>query len=405
MENKEQIQNLNEYHWFYEPDYTSIVVNRDFIHKIFEEALGKAGSMTNLCKQTGLSKQTLFNNLNCKSMNVKGLKALLGFTRIDFAETNMHITEIGWNKIKFPVQLDTESSAIIIAAILGDGSNTSRVMYKNKDQSLLDKVEKSAKEWLGEIIIDHRTGSNGVPYLNFPHILGRIITFAGVPKGKQTKFNPGVPETIKQSTLEVKKAFIQQFFDDEGWPEPNQMRIAVSQCVDCTKNLPEEFIESIKGKQTIYLGEMSLEVKNKINPPKLLTNIQQILTDEFNIYSFVRLKRLLIREKYITAAFELEIQRKEAVQRFHHEINFYSHSKKQKLELMIQRNMDFPQNIMQLIINEAIKLSKEKGYFLANELAKSLSYPQPPIRKRLSTLVKKCVFEKKEEKYFINIRI
>ncbi len=405
MEKKEQIQSLNEYHWFYEPDHTSIVIDLNFIEKIFKKALNNADSMTNLSKQTELSKQTLFNHLYCKSMNVKGLKALLEFTGIDFAEANRYITEIGWNKIKFPIQLSTESSAIVMSAILGDGSNTSRVMYKNKDQSLLDKIEKSAKEWLGEILIDHRTSPKNIPYLNFPRIMGRILSFAGVPKGKQTKSNPGIPEAISQSTLNVKKAFIQQFFDDEGWVEPNQMRVALSQCVDCTNDLPDDFVESIRDKTTIYLKDIPLDVKKKINYPKLLVNIHKILKDEFNIYSYLRLKRLLVRKNHITAAFELEIQRKEDIKQFQSKIGFYSQIKNQRLDFMINRDREFPQNNLQLIINEAIVLSKDKGYFLAFELAKALGYPQSPIRKRLNTLVKKSVFHKEKEKYYINIKI
>ena len=55
-------------------------------------------------------------------------------------------------------------------------------------------------------------------------------------------------------------------------------------------------------------------------------------------------------------------------------------------------------------MNEAVKLSKNKEYFLACEIAKNLNFPQPAIRKRLSTLVKKGVFDKKGERYFVNIK-
>ncbi|MCH8004434.1 MAG: hypothetical protein IH934_07445 [Nanoarchaeota archaeon] len=72
---------------------------------------------------------------------------------------------------------------------------------------------------------------------------------------------------------------------------------------------------------------------------------------------------------------------------------------------MVNRSRDFPQNIMSLIINEAIQLSKNRGHFLAYEVAKNLGFPQGPIRKRLTTLVKKGFFDKKKEKYALNLEI
>lgn len=146
---------LNEYQWFYEPDHTSILINEGYRKKILERAIQKAGSMTNLSVQTKLSKQTLFNHLYGKSMNVIGLKKILTFISFDFAEVNKYVEEISWNNIEFPIKLNTIECAVFFAAIIGDGSNTSRVMYKNKDTELLQKVEKNVLCWLGDVIIDH----------------------------------------------------------------------------------------------------------------------------------------------------------------------------------------------------------------------------------------------------------
>ncbi|MCH8004433.1 MAG: hypothetical protein IH934_07440 [Nanoarchaeota archaeon] len=290
---KQNFDDSNEYHWFYEPNCTSIKINLKLREHIFKIALEKAHSMTSLSKQTRLSKQTLFNYLYGKSMNVKGLKALLKFTNIQFTEVSTSIKEISWNRIKIPIKLDTEESATIFAAILGDGSNTSRVMYKNKDKALLNKVENNIKLWLGNVIIDYRISSKGIPYINLPRITGRILDFVGIPTGNHTKFDPGVPQVIKNSKKSVKKAFIQQFFDDEGWPEPNQMRVAASQGVDCTLKLPQDFINySIKDKKFVYLKDIPTEIRFKIKAPKILIDTKELLNDDFGIYSNIRLKRL-----------------------------------------------------------------------------------------------------------------
>jgi hypothetical protein len=402
--NKEQKYDLNYYHWFYEPNSVSVKIKPKFRKQIFEISLDKAKTMTNLSKITNLSKQTLFNYMYGKCMNIKGLKTLLQFVNISFKEANVNITEVGWNKIKFPVKLDTNESAVLFSAIMGDGANSETIMYKNKDANLISKVKNSTKKWIGNVTIGHQTSDKDIPFITFPRIFGRILNYVGIPSGKQMKFNPGIPEVVKNSKKETKRMFIQQFFDDEGWPEPNQMKVAISQCVDATKYLPKKFINKIKRLETIYIKDIPIDIKSKIIEPKILTDIHDILKNEFNIYSNIRFKRLLIRKKHITGAFELEIQRKDDVKKFIEKINFFSSIKKKKAEYMINRSRNFPQNITLLIINEAIKISKEKKYFFAYELAKNLKYPQAPIRKRLSTLVKKGIFEKEREKYFINIK-
>ncbi|MBU1112031.1 MAG: hypothetical protein ABIG93_00865 [archaeon] len=403
MVNEKQINDLNKYHWFNESDGVSIKICPKFREHIFKIALKKAKTMTNLSKHTKLSKQTLFNQMYGKSMNVKGLKTLLKFTNIDFMEAYDHINEMGWNKFKLPIKLDNKDSAILFAAILGDGSNTTRVMYKNKDKALINKVENSVKQLLNGAIIDRRVSSIGIPYINLPSITGRILNFVGIPSGKQTISNPCVPEVIKESNKSVKKAFIQQFFDDEGWPEPNQMKIATAQGIDCTQELNIEFLNSLKDKRILYLNSIPNEIKDKLKPPKLFIDIKTMLNKDFNIFSSIRLKRLLVYTERATAMFELEIQRKEDVKRFVKEINFSAPRKKEKAEFMINRSREFPLNITLLIINEAIIISGGDGYFLAHEIAKNLGFPQAPIRKRLTTLVKKGVFDKKGEKYFVNV--
>lgn len=401
---KQNFNDLSQYHWFYEPNHTSIRIGLEFREHIFRIALKKAKSMANLSKLTKLSKQTLFNHMYGKSMNVKGLKTLLRFIDANLMEAYGHIEGISENKIKLPIKLNNKESAIVFAAILGDGSNTSRVMYKNKDKILLNKVEENVKLWIGNVVIDCRESSKGIPYIVLPRVMGRILNFVGIPAGKQTNLNPGIPKVIKYSEKSIKKAFIQQFFDDEGWPEPAQMRVAVSQCINSTSQLPERFVKSIRNKEVVYLQEIPIEIRNKIKAPKLLTDLRKILKTDFNIYCNLRLKRLLVRKEHITAAFELEIQRKDDVRRFLKEINFSSPSKKKRLEFMVNRNREPPSDIMILIINEAIQLSKDKGYFLAHEIAKNLDFPQPPIRKRLTTLVRKGIFDKKKEKLFVNIK-
>jgi hypothetical protein len=393
-----------KYTWHNEPANTSVKISQNFTEVLFTKALKKTKSMTNLSNITGLSKQTLFNNMYRKSMSVRSLGKLLTFCEINFGETNYFIEEIAENEIKLPIDLSSKAAAIIFSAILGDGSNSTRVMYKNKDKNLILKVERNAKKLLGNIKLDHRISSKGIPYILFPRITGRILNYVGIPTGKQMNFNPGIPEVILNSSKKAKKMFIQQFFDDEGWPEPNKWKIAASQCSNVTSDLTPKFIKSIKSKAIVYLNDIPKEIKLKLTKPRLLVDIKEILKEDFDIYSNIRFKRLLVRKKHITGAFELEICRKSEVPKFAKRINFSSPNKKSRLKFMLNRSNDYPKNITLLIINEAIQLSKRDGFFLAYEIANKLCFPHPPIRKRLSTMVKKGIFENRNGKYFLNIK-
>lgn len=266
-------------------------------------------------------------------------------------------------------------------------------------------MEESVLRWLGPVTIDYRISQKNIPYLMLPRILGRILTYAGIPEGKQSLNNPGVPNSIIHSDIEVKKVFIQHFFDDEGWPEQNQMKIGLSQCVDCTKVIPTSFREKSKEQEVLYLNQIPADIKNKIFPPNLLIDIRKILLEDFFIHSNLRLKRILNRINHVTAAFELEIQQQNSVKLFEKRINFFHPSKRQKLHFMIHRNRDYPKDIMLLILNATIKISNDKGYFFAHDIAKELNFPQPPIRKRINTLKNMGIFSKVDSKFYVNVNL
>lgn len=85
------------------------------------------------------------------------------------------------------------------------------------------------------------------------------------------------------------------------------MKIGVSQVCDCTLILTRNFINSVKDKKFVYLKDIPTEIKYKIKAPKILIDIEELLNNDFGIYSNIRLKRLSVYEQKITALFELEI--------------------------------------------------------------------------------------------------
>ncbi|MEK6948405.1 MAG: hypothetical protein AABX19_04145, partial [Nanoarchaeota archaeon] len=232
------------YRWYDEPDGVGLRIDPNYIKNLVIRAKTKAGSFVNLAKLTGLSVATLSNYKNNISLNIKGLKSLLDYLNINYNRINHKILKIGWNNTMLDIDLNSNDMAIILCASLADGHiNQSHFMYKNKDLELINRVKNSVWKLFGNYIkINDRIDKNGTPYILCPSFVKRQLERLGSPKGKKLFQNPHVPEIIMKGNLEQKRLFIQQFFDDEGWPEEKQRAIAASQSSDTTSVLTQDFI-------------------------------------------------------------------------------------------------------------------------------------------------------------------
>lgn len=384
------------YKWYEEPDGVNIVLIEGYLSALTLRAIAKAGSIVKLSHEIGISKSTIDNYKNERGATIKGIKLILSFLDIAPNRINHKIKSLSWNKDLPKFRFNSEKLAIILAASLADGHiSQTHFMYKNTNNELIQRVELYVREIFGkQICINHKVARNGVPYILCPAIVKRQLVKLGSPQGKKLFLNPGVPQIITQGSLKIKKSFIQQFFDDEGWPEKENRKVACCQGSDTTNTIPKFFIEQMALNQNVTIGKIPAKIKTKIVKPRILVDIRKILINDFNIYTAINLKRITkrynnhFRKEYISATWELSCIRRKDVYSFYKKIGFYS-TKKQKLLKEIAENNSKIQNEIKLdMLNAIIKVHKNKGVFRVKDLQNSLNLDRGRIRKRLTTFVR-----------------
>lgn len=391
------------YHWFDEPDRVRIKLSEKYISFLVSR-LKEIGGPHSLSRKIGCSPATICNYFKDLGLSVGFLKKILDILQISYEEIEPFITEISWIKNpKLPFNLNTKEATILSAAILGDGSNTTRVMYKNTRQELIKKVEDAAKKIFGDIALDHRILEDNVNYILFPRIVGRVLTFIGIPRGNKINRSFGIPEIIKNGSKEIQKEFLQQFFDDEGGVEIDYRKIFLSQGANCTKQLGN-FYNRMTLKKVYYKVDIPKFIRN-LEPPRIVADIKSILLNSFNIGSIIRFKRIIKYNNHATSLWELEIGRKNDIEKFYKDINFHSTDKKKNLEFMVNRCYKMPWNIYNMIINESIKITQYHDFKPSN-ISKNLNLPYGPVNKRIKFLKKIGIFSKnKDGLYSVNIKV
>ncbi len=392
------------YHWFNEPDNVRIKINKTSSRLIINK-LKDIGGPHKLSRKCGYSPAKICRYFKDMTSSVGFLKSILNILNIPLEEIEPFVTEISWLKSpNLPFNLDTTDASVLSAAILGDGSNTVRLMYKNTRNELIEKVENSAKRVFGNLSIDHRVSDDGIPYIFFPRIVGRVLTFNGIPYGNKIYQNKGVPQSIMESDVNVKKAFLQQFFDDEGGVESDYRKIFLSQSTDCTPLIPTNFYNRMKIKKAYYLRDMPSRLLKELVTPKILSDINIMMETTFDIASIIRFKRVIRYRTHATSFWEIEIGRKDDIRKFYEIINFHSYDKRRNLDFMVNRSYEMPWNIYEKIINESIQVSRKQGFFRPTDISKRLSLPFGPVNKRIRYLNKKGIFSRMENGYKVNIK-
>ena len=393
------------YYWFYEPDKIRIKLNEKYRLFLINK-LKKLGGPHSLSRKIECSPATICNYFKGYGLSIGFLKKILDILQIPYEEVEPFITEISWIKNpKLPFNLKSREAATLSAAILGDGSNTTRVMYKNTRQELIKKVEDATKKIFGNIALDHRISEDNINYIVFPRIVGRALTFMGIPYGNKINRNIGIPKIIKNGSKEVQKEFLQQFFDDEGGVETDYRKIFLSQGTNCTKQLGN-FYNRMTFKKDYYKRDISSKLLRNLETPKIIVDIKSILLNSFNIESIIRFKRIRRYNNHATSLWELEIGRKNDIEKFHKNIDFYSRDKKKNLEFMVNRSYKMPWNIYNMIINESIKITQYQNFFKPSNISKNLNLPHGPVNKRIKFLKKIGVYSKnKDGLYSVNIKV
>ncbi len=398
------------YRWYDEPDFISVKINKSYSDDLIKRAIKKSKTIENLSKTIRISKATIHNYKNGTSMNIKGLKTILDFLDIKYDRINHRIEKIGWDNINLKINLKSNEMAIILAASLADGHlNQSHFMYKNKNLELINRIKDCVKKTFGDVKIIDKVDKNGTSYILCTSFVKRQLERLGSPKGKKLFHNPSIPEVIKKGTKMQKKLFIQQFFDDEGWPEVENRRVACSQSADTTSILPKKFISQLVLKEKYSVNKILSNLRSKIVKPNLLLDIQNLLKEDFGINTRLNLKRIARykwgeNKDYVSAVWELSCARKEGVKKFERDISFFSSNKRAILKEIIKEKL-VPDDIFFRLLNIAIKLQREKHYFRVKDMQKYLDLERGRIRKRLTTLTRQKILYNEGGKYQLRLHI
>jgi hypothetical protein len=388
------MQNKNFfYHWYEEPEGTRISLDNKIRCELLQLAIKRAGGAYKLAKIIRCCPQTIYNYSNGVSMTVGFLKKLLIYLCISFDEVEKYIKELSWLKNpKLPFNFNTKSGAILIGAFLSDGSNSTRVLYKNSKKVMIEKIIEGTKNVFGEdVTIDFRISDEGVPTIFLPRIVGRALSKFGVVCGKKVRINPSLPDIISNGGIEIKTAYLRQVFDDEGEVSIYTRRVILTRGVEVTKLLPKSFILSLKiGNHGVSKIPIKIKEKLKRKFPKLLFGESQIL-HKLGINNKIRLKRIAFHKSgYVTAIWNLIISGKENLCRFKEMVGFTIQSKRDSLQQLLNsytRPKRDPK-IYSQILNAAEEKIKEKGYFKIRDIMVSTGLCYNSVKKRIVRLKK-----------------
>jgi hypothetical protein len=305
------------------PENFKVILDRSFRSDLFKKAVKEKGGFLKLSFFLGVDWSSLTkirrgyrilkNKKSPAFLRVSLLKKLLQITKIPIKEAEENIIGIATNKkvagCKLPIY-SSEKLASLIGNTMGDGFvNKERFKYVNKRKELVEKVKRNVESIFKidgrEFFIEEKECYG----IEFPGVIGQLLTLAGAPNGRKTSLNFCIPGWIKNGEKKVKIAFIRSLFDDEG-----------SVCL-CRSSYP--FIS------------ISLYKKNT-----LIDNLLKFLNDLRKILSELGLKPSKVNYKKDvndTKEFGFRLYGLRNLLYFYQKINFDSLEKRRKLKRAIEK--------------------------------------------------------------------
>jgi DNA-binding Xre family transcriptional regulator len=395
-----------------------IAVKGDFKKEIFENAKTKAGSWGKLSKIIGMSRSSFQEFHNGKrAIPFTILKNVCKFVDNHNFEENINGFKIG-NAQKFvknknsslQIDFETEDGAKIVGAFLGDGSRIgSSFRYTNKETCLIDLVNKSVQDLIGEVGIfkyTRRPSKRLVHCVVFPSTVSSILDKIGIPIGDKIVTNPSIPKFLLNSDKrEVIATLIRQFADDEA---TSRHQIEFYQSSDVTI-LPEEL-------RTKILSGKYKEVKDyEKYAPNVLKDIKFLLwkhwrircggpypTGKYRIYSDKKGNL-----KYVPK-WKLTISGKEDLEKFEAEIGFNIKEKQEALKERIKEIRTYQskksRTLLKLLMT-AKNLEESNLSITSSNLSKFLDRDFRTINEYLLRLLRKGYITRPMKRKYLGIGI
>lgn len=222
---------MQELHiWDLPHERVYIKLEEEFQRNLILEAKSKYGTWINLAKEMDCNSRSVMNwayNKNFPSLHAIIKIASLTDTELNIIEKNVVAIATGRKtktngkrgkpiyNTKFPIKI-TPELARVLARFMGDGCIKINwyydSIYYNKEETLIEAMVQDVKSIFGEMKISE-SDDNGTKCVRFPSIVGLIIV---TMFGEVGTFGAKLSEDILDASNNIKIAFLQAYFDDEG---------------------------------------------------------------------------------------------------------------------------------------------------------------------------------------------
>lgn len=241
-----------------------VKITEEFNKKIYESVNSKYQNFGNFTKIMGLWSGSLYTWRKNNNYPLKVLSEICKLCEIDLKNEQQNIIELkscfykGKNYgnaksksifPKFPISLTKELSSLIAhlfcdGCISIDKNGYIHIQYYNKDQKLLQNFKNDVRKVFGDFQI-YQSKNKCVDFIALPAPIGLILKVVVRDfNGKTCR----IPDFIKDSKdIEIKRAFIRAFADDEGSVKFNppyryiELSCSNNQMLSDLRNMVEEF--------------------------------------------------------------------------------------------------------------------------------------------------------------------
>lgn len=200
-----------------------IIRLEDNFRKEWFTTLFKDGSK-NLAKNVGISRSYVYHLKNGRHhFRLSLLKKIAEHGGIPLELVEKKVTEIisnrgGRIRIELPLQSSPEMASLI-GHCFGDGSISTKKRefdYVNLDYARVLAVKELGRNVFKAEPTSEYQNKDGTYKIAFSSLIGEILGLFGATIGKKVETNLSVPDWIKNGDRNVKIAFLQALFDDDG---------------------------------------------------------------------------------------------------------------------------------------------------------------------------------------------
>lgn len=276
------------------PDGFRVSLEKDFRKNVFQLAREKCGGIEKLCKEFDCTRSNVFIMQNGGTKNkrmfidMRRLRKLSKLSRVPIYEFEKNVEGMKSRKNILRLELPIESNpnlASLIAHFMGDGHlNGRHSSYFNQSMELIRDVKSSSNAIFGIDMSENEC--KGGYELYFPTGAAKILALVGGVEGSKVSTKMEIPDWIIKGDEEIRRKFLQSFFDDEGSVITNYPRRYIVFNLSKSKELIEnnkKFLESLKnmlaefGIETTKISDWAKNKSGTIEHAFLISRFKSIL--------------------------------------------------------------------------------------------------------------------------------